>query len=721
MLCKSITSMRRFFLCFTILISLQAFSFEISIINEKAFNESEIVRLALEDVKQLLKEATGEAVNFENQDAEVLIYLPKNIEDKSFIEPVVKGSKNLSYPESAYEWVSTFKDGKFHLHLKAKTYQAIANGMYGLLQEALGFQFYHPRETIVPKLKSWPLEEDFKLIAEDRFNVRGFHLHTMHPLELTEALLDHNFPNGIAQVKEYIDWLARNGQNYLDFNLLETIDEKKWIEHAKQIVDYCHDRGVIAGIDISLHMIQQKAFMLYKSPPASFRSKRKQVEKSLEWLFLADWDVVNMEFSTTEFSQGNLKEKEELRAFITELITEKYHAKLVGREHVVKPEEMVDGTDAEAWEQFRSPKDSLRGLLVHTVMFYSLKDEVAKVYGNENLQHMFDILLKEMKHRETWYYPETAYWITFDNSVPMFLMPYLNARLEDIMLCDSINVPGHITFSSGWEWGYWLFDWSIARWSWKYAYTEGVWEKPTATQFLNDIFPEEDIQEYFSNHLNLQQRYLKDQELMQYMTAMTVTDEMIGPVNLELHPRPDWSYKSIRNKVSGNVLDTIEDKWIPMLNAFYDRSKAMNDMMAKNESLNKLSDQQSHIFNELNDGLKITADRAWHRSHTLRYLIGYRRSKINGDPFKNGGKLLGKAESIRIQAIDIVRQREQNYRYDLILLNSKRKGHTAYHFGYLYPVRDLHFWHREEMQAKTGKYGAFYRIIWNVPRIIGLW
>jgi hypothetical protein len=43
--------------------------------------------------------------------------------------------------------------------------------------------------------------------------------------------------------------------------------------------------------------------------------------------------------------------------------------------------------------------------------------------------------------------------------------------------------------------------------------------------------------------------YLKDSLLMQWMTAMTVTDELgIKALANEYHPRPKTSYKYIRNK-----------------------------------------------------------------------------------------------------------------------------------------------------------------------------
>ena len=45
----------------------------------------------------------------------------------------------------------------------------------------------------------------------------------------------------------------------------------------------------------------------------------------------------------------------------------------------------------------------------------------------------------------------------------MFLLPYLSARLDDINYCETQQIPGHLTFSSGWEWGYWQNDYATLR------------------------------------------------------------------------------------------------------------------------------------------------------------------------------------------------------------------------------------------------------------------
>ena len=37
------------------------------------------------------------------------------------------------------------------------------------------------------------------------------------------------------EVKQYFDWLIRNGQNYFQFFLLESIKEKKWMDYYKNM------------------------------------------------------------------------------------------------------------------------------------------------------------------------------------------------------------------------------------------------------------------------------------------------------------------------------------------------------------------------------------------------------------------------------------------------------------------------------------------------------
>lgn len=136
----------------------------------------------------------------------------------------------------------------------------IVYGLYGFLQEKLGFRFYHPKNTYIPEYTHWTLPGEFTFTGKPRFDKRGFHLHTMHPMELTEQLHSSMDGTAIDDVKEYIDWLVRTGQNVMQFWLLRTVDRATWTSYATEYVNYAKSRGVLVGTVISLSTLQQKRF-----------------------------------------------------------------------------------------------------------------------------------------------------------------------------------------------------------------------------------------------------------------------------------------------------------------------------------------------------------------------------------------------------------------------------------------------------------------------------
>jgi len=173
------------------------------------------------------------------------------------------------------------------------------------------------------------------------------------------------------------------------------------------------------------------------------------------------------------------------------------------------------------------PITSKAGILIHTVMCYSIDEASAPVYGNQNQRFMMGRTVDSTNVRETWYWPESAYWVTFDNSVPLLLLPYLTVRWEDMKTMKRIGVNNHLTFSSGWEWGYWLIDWSIARWSWKYT-ENGVFNKSHPLSVLYELFPDVRIQLDWKEALALQNLYFKERGLMPLMSAFDPSAEMRG-------------------------------------------------------------------------------------------------------------------------------------------------------------------------------------------------
>lgn len=647
--------------------------------------KSQITDASIYDFCQLLKSAglkvlvnsTEETIHFKIEKTKVEILDEKTKED--------------------FEWKVNKTEQQITFTCSSVSEKGISNGLYSFLQEKLGFQFYHPKKTIIPNLKKFDFSQLKKFSAKKSFQHIGFHLHTMHPIELTEDLLDEKRENGLSNVLEYIDWLARNGQNYFEFNLLEGIKKKNWIAHAKKITNYAHARGIQVGVDISLHMLQQKAFQLYKSFSSSFGSKSSQIKKNAKWLLSAGFDVWNIELSATEFTGGNAEKKskllEELQTYVGDQV------KIMSRSHVVKSSEMLDKKHV-----LKLP--AKHGLMVHTVMFYGLTDSIAPVYRNKNLLHMQELLEKTRWERETWYYPESAYWVTFDSSIPMLLMPYFESRLKDIELCAEKKIEGHLTFSSGWEWGYWAIDWSIARWCWRY-YSDDQLENQSSTQYISSISNQESIKKLITEQEKLQLKYIKNQELIRVLDAQTVTDETIKPLNIEFHPRPKYAYKYIRNQATLAELDTVKTLYLNPLTDFIKLSQQTF------KYVRPITEEEKEIV----DALKMTELRARHKQKTLQYLVEFRENKIKHQKKK---LFMNDAVKIRKEALAIVKRREEKYRYSAKELTTKHKDHTAYHFGYLYTVHQLHFWEREEKQAQKNKYKVRFMNIWNVFRIIGI-
>ncbi|MFM1875657.1 MAG: hypothetical protein RL266_1394 [Bacteroidota bacterium] len=610
------------------------------------------------------------------------------------------GIHTVYYPDHSYVWSGQFP----HYTLTARSQQGLIFGIYGLLDEVLGFRFIHPKRTIVPDEVIWP--KVLKYSSSPRFSKHGFHLHTQHPLELTEQLHNPDLPNAWQDVKEYIDWLVRNRQNYWEWCLLRTVDMEKWQPHAKRMVDYSHQRGLMIGLDVSLHMIQQRTFQLYKSWPKSWRSKEALLLQSLEDLFYADWDFLNVEFATAEFVGGKEKLKSRLKKTLIETARNRYNSNIMGRKHVVSEENMV-GEQADVFNATDSI-DLYRGVGIHTVMMYSLEDSLAPVYENKNFHHIHQDMLRENKVREVWFYPESAYWVTYDNSVPMLLLPYLSGRLSDILLCEKEGIPNHLTFSSGWELGCWAVDWSIARWSWKSTFDDQE-HLPEALEWVNRLAYPETVTANLNRHLELQQDYLLNRNLLRYMCAQTVTDEF-SLFRKQFQPRPDFTFKWLANKSDEQTRAKVKEFDIKQLQEYYSLSEALN------VELSKLVDTASPSpISEYFMALQLTSLRAKHRATTVNAILAHREKRKED-------KLhwLDKGREIRQQGIGLMQVLEQDYKYNAEYLYGERYSHTSYPYGYLYAPHTLHFWNREEQQALKNRWGYTFMSIWKVGRILGL-
>lgn len=698
----------------------------ICIVPDPALSASPIAQNALNDFKALLDSACHCVVEEEGANVRIMLMAPTASADAHTTFSLGRDYPYFHYPEHGFTWQSQARASQTLLTLAAPSPQGIANGLYALLQEKLGFKFVHARQTLYPRLRQWPLAGDWEWTGRPRFDKKGFHLHTMHPLELTQPLHDPDFPGGRELIQEYLRWLARNGQNYFEFSLMEGVDTdlERWASHAAEFTHYAHDRGILCGLDISIHMVQQKSYQIVRFPPKDLRSFKQQVRSRLRTLMQAHWDFINLEFALAEFVGGLEGLRSRLRDAVIAEMAHYPQTKLIGRQHVVKPEDEVGGSHGK--ESLNVPDDPRMGILVHTVMCYALTDTYVPVYELHDFEHLHQMLMDQNAVRETWYYPESAYWVTFDNSIPLLLLPYLDARYRDIHTCEALGIPGHVTFSSGWEWGYWLMDWSIARWSWDYsAFTSGV---PSVGplqgpyQYLSEIFPGPSSAENVIAIAQLQKEVLIRRNLIRWLCPSNPTDELPPPMNKQFQPRGFVNLGDL-GKVYKRSPEKLVDLPIDSLRHYGDQVRGLLQAeRSARSSIMDTSQEATRLTGELMDALDITAYRAYHSALLMQVAKMKMPHPEMGkkERSKNVEKLLMEAASTREIALSIVQRQEARYRYPVSLLASRYPSYTAYDFGYLYTVHNLHFWEREERQVLQGRHGPFFMNVYDLAKIAGL-
>jgi len=667
---------------------------------------------AIDDSLQLLKRAFPAASVGRNRRSAAVILQLLNIPTGPAAAPASAPTHlapPLALADRSFHWHTTRQGSTTLLQLQATTAEGVAAGLYGLLQERLGVRFIHPRQTLLPNHRRWPLAARFSFSGTPRFPYTGFHLHTLHPMELTEQLHDPARPGAFEEVAAYLDWLACNGQNTFQFFLLRDVDRETWIPHARRIIAYAHSRGIRCGVELSLAMLQQQAFQaitLLRPLP----SYKRQVENTLAWLFQAPWDFITLESMLGEHLPLVGRLLPTPQRHLEQLVVQQYKRPLLYATHVI--------TEAEG--QVRRPLCSASSMLIHTVMCWSATELNAPVYGNRNQRFMLEAARAEHRRRPIWYWPESSYWVGFDTPVPLLLLPYLDSRWQDVQTMAGLGLQGHLTFSTGWEWGYWLMDWSIARWSWNYRFNGR--RQPTAPLSpLNDLLSDPDLQRLWQQALQLQNRYLKDRELLRYLAASTPFAELPPPFDLPFQPTPPFRYRWLQRTATADEAQQVISGPVADLEEYAGKMTAVTDRLANRinqlQRRNSLTAAQSSLADELITGLLVTALRADHRALTLRALAVGRRDLLGGVMAEE--QYLKQAKAIRQQALILVQDQETHYRYPAELLARTRSSLTAYPFGYLYPASVLFFWEREEQQVQQGRFDPLFMNLWDIRRTLG--
>ena len=610
---------------------------------------------------------------------------------------------------------------------------------YALLEE-LGFGFLHPLAPLVPKTLRVP-SATIDITSSPHWDIRRIHLHTQHPLELTEML--QGFPEEqrafdlqLPEWERFLEWCVANGENGVEWFLLYAesyaafADSDQRIGHLAELVEQAHRFGLAAGIDAPIAFQQQHSYRLLRKQ-GELADELAEIRSRLDYLDRAGWDFYGIEAGTSEFTHPDparmLAWENEVAIYLDE---KKDHKRAFVKVHCSTgqaAEGFIDPLTGKPIDFNQLPHfaDPRLGVLPHTVQHYGLNDP-APTYGNTSFGYIRDFVNREAGTRPVVYYPETAYWVSFDVDVPLFLPLYGERRLDDLQnlvndeLSGAKKMDGQLVFSSGWEWGYWLNDVIAARAAWS---PQGDFRAMLGHVLRPLGSAKDDIATWISDVATFQKALLIEGKVggnppskidmrngQAYLQGWETWDDVSklgqkfdAPL---LMTQPDkLGLVDMRNPAHGGPGYSKEVE--PLLGEMETR---FAEMAAKGEALRArvLDPGAKDLFDDLADAMQMTALRAKQVHGLYDYVDGYFDSDQAPRKLR-----LATARKALDDALPIVAAREKRYRVPADRIAAWRDNPTAYEFTYLWSVRSLYFWWRDEGKAVDAPLFPCYQNVIN--------
>ncbi len=613
-------------------------------------------------------------------------------------------------------------------------------GAYHLLEE-LGFAFLHPFGPEIPNSLLPPLRE-LHYSARARWQERGIHIHTQHPTELvdflngwgTEGPYDAAGWSRFLELWEQVcEWAVANRLNQLQWALLA---DKPWARFAdgkirrdrlERIVAMAHAFSLRVGIDTPLFLRQQNAFRLIRNPDDRAHMER-ELSKRLDYLMSTGIDFLMTELGTSEFTPADETLTIELLNHIADQLERRYgHKFLSVKVHASAHQQTKNLKDPETGEPFNVNflpmlADPRIVLMPHTVQFYSLTDP-APTYGQKDFSFLRTFMRKASRTHRLWWFPETAYWVSFDIDIPLFLPLYAWKRLEDLELIaddedagrlGSSRLGGQTFFSSGWEWGYWLNDLITARASYE-GITEGD-RRQRLSQLLQPL-----LRLYGSDGMELLDRLLTTMQTQErWLIQGGLSPEALDSVSkrngqaylqgfetwddmgqwMAGRPLPQIAHQPLKytlQEMEGPEGETIAPQILPLLAGMQrDFQKLVADFEPLLNKPHRHHPRAQAILQELYDGLKINALRA-EFIHQL-YLFADQRRRGEALSLRE----LDLTAGATLKAAELLlAQRAQSYRLPVRDIASWRPNPTVYAYTYLWTAQTLYYWRRDYLMLRN--------------------
>lgn len=753
---------------------------------EKSINYEDVIILIPENINSGLKLAIEDLENYFNKVSKKNIaiktyygsptsgyfFQKENINNKNVI--IIKKSDDFKENTGLnYEENSSFSIKAKYYNINNKEYNIISleadsniSLQYSIyhLMELTGKRFFYYKQEFTPTLENIKLpynnfEQNFK--TNKFMNLRGFSPHLYHPIPLSIAFQEPSEEH-LSMMKEYIDWLVKNKQNYFILPMLE-LDKKskylpirdeskpkfnEWLPFAQKIVDYAHLRGVKISIKLAFaNFISSNSFAIdpFKALNQSVELDKKQekinvncwsnhnledkkidcsdvkgynellekyskedsedIKKLIDDFMKVNWDDITWHLGTTEFSSTNDDLTINWMNTAYDYIKQKYpKVTMTVRSHV--PPKPFSKKYNEAYFQLMKYANADINTLVHTVQAYNLID-YAPVYGADTFEHKLKYMFLSDKNRKNIFYPESSYWVTYDVDIPMFLPVYSLNRTYDVKLISQLdNLYGHATFTTGWEWGAWFNDYISAQ----------VQSEPEKTlkNHLEEFFyvfgkPSEKMVALFKDIMFTQHEFLLDKNLHKYTKGVTwLTD--FG-VSLKHNPLTNSFFKGT---------DSTPERLRPEKLINYDKKELDNfintDLSDLEILMNKFNDfsknfdylakeinpETKFIYEEFADSLKINYLRTSEVFNLWKAVSLFRQAELDKNDVlkKEAKKYLFRSRRNIDDALVIIKKRESLYRDKPEYTYLKLEAPTIWNDRYLTSVHDAIYWETNYKEAE---------------------
>lgn len=568
-------------------------------------------------------------------------------------------------------------------------------GFYALLEE-MGVRFFHPLDELVPEQLRWPSGVDIRRQPATR--IRGIHMHTLHPVETFDALFTPGEQN-LADAKRLVDWLVKTGHNRLQWYLMSTIDLDTWAPHGTAIADYAHRRGVDLGITVQFSAgasLLQNQYALIEDTNATFDEQMVEMDARLDAVLAAvPFDHVEIAFGEF-FASDPLLLVDSLDHAIAYLAEVSPNVTVAVQNHIGNYEELyLDIGEEEDVYFYHLPGRADERLIqnVHTVFFFDLYRDWA-MYEHESFEIQRNYIFDEIQERDVYYFPESAYWVSADIDVPVFLPEYMHARWLDIHNLtadlDAAGLPalsGHILYSSGHEWGYWMTDYVTARALWQ---PEAELEEHIAHVAAPFGDCAEDLGATINALIQLQTEMLFDARLVPYASADDIHDDLGYAAGIDTHP-PRVPFAALRTMGETERAAFEDDVLVPLRETVSRTAALTTEFEAACEGA---EGQEAAWCAELIDATRITALKLEHSVKLYETVL----FAVRGEGDVDG--TFGEAVKVRTDGAAVIAAREEHYRWPKAKLIDAYENPTRYPFGLYRQANTQCLWSRQEQQVQ---------------------